>query len=621
MSRRNFIRSVSAVGATVPVWVLASACASDEASTPGSATTRGPGGSTVSTDRRTTLDATIALAAGGGYRQLVWGPGEPFLVRDDLGAKPGADRKSARRSVLYFGHLSDTHLVDAQTPARTDWSFGAVQLSSAFRAQETLTAHVLAEMVTAVNSLNRSVVTGAPCAVSVITGDLTDSPATTELDWFLGVLSGKDVVANSGKSGEYEGVQAWEESTYAYHPDDPSKDLWGQHGYPAVPGMLKAAVTDPVRSPGLRMPWLSVLGNHDAVFVGAFGRVTPPLDELAVGSSKLAVPPANMAVLLDAVAKPADPEAQQQLANAINQLPTQPGVRQVTPDPARKAFTTKQIIDAHFTTADTVGPKGHGFTEASRTTGDAWWTWQVGPVVRFIGLDTNNQYFGADGSLPHPQWEWLDQQLRDHSSRYLDPTGAVVEHNVDDQLLIVLSHHTSWTMGNTEAAPGDSTTLHTGDELVELLLRYPNVIAWVNGHTHVNTIKAHPPTSSTLGGGFWEINTPSCIDWGQQSRMIEVVDNRDGTLSIFTLAVDHAAPPQTSTSDLSQQNLASLSREMSANPWFWDAAAGLGTPQDRNTELLVRAPFDLSKIGDGQLENHALTVSLRELAPGHLLPV
>lgn len=48
-------------------------------------------------------------------------------------------------------------------------------------AAETLSVHVLAEMVAAVNALDRSVVTGAPCAVTVVTGDLADSKSTLEL--------------------------------------------------------------------------------------------------------------------------------------------------------------------------------------------------------------------------------------------------------------------------------------------------------------------------------------------------------------------------------------------------------------------------------------------------------
>lgn len=624
LSRREFIKRVSAAaGATMPVWMLAAACADDTGTNGGTATGTTPGsspGSDATRERRTTLDATIALAAGTGYRALVWGPGEQFAVRGDLGATAGADRAKNRRSILYFGQLSDTHLLDAQTPSRADWTFQLAKVPSANRAQDTLTAQVLAEMVTAVNAVNRSVVTGAPCAVTVITGDLADSHATTEMDWYLRILAGGDLVPNSGKEGEYEGVQIWDECTYAWHPEDPSKDLWGQNGYPAMPGLLTAAVSRTVTSEGLKMPWLSVLGNHDTTWMGTLGPVSPPFDELAVGSAKIAMPPPNVDQILAAAQKPGDPAAEAQLAELIKTLPSQPGVREVTPDAERRAFTRKSIIDAHFTIGDAAGPRGHGFTEASRETGEAWWTYQVGPAVRFIALDSNNTFYGADGSMEQDQWDWLQAELARHSTRYLDASGTVVENNsATDQLIVVLSHHTSWTMDNTQVDPNSPVTLYHGPQVVDLLLRFPNVIAWVNGHTHENRIDAHPATSKLLGGGFWEINTPSCIDWGQQSRMIEIVDNRDGTLSLFTLVVDHAADPAVSKGDFSQANLASISRELSANPWFWDAAAGLGGPDDRNCELVIKAPFDLSKVSDTALEDHALQVSLRELVPGSFL--
>ncbi len=606
----------AAAGTTVPLYVLAAACTTDDGG--GTSNTTGTGGGKGG-DRRTTLDATIALAAGTGYRALVWGPGEPFIIRDDLGVTAGASRGAQRRSLLYFGQLSDTHVVDAQTPSRADWSFALNSNPSAQRAQETLTVQVLAEMVNAVNALDRSVVTGAPCAVSVITGDLADSHATTEIDWYLATLAGGKITPNSGKSGVYEGVQVWDECTYAWHPENPANDLWGKNGYPAVPGLLNAAVSQEVESTGLKMPWLSVLGNHDTVWMGTLGPYVEPYQQLAVGTTKVATPPPDTAAFLAAASNPGDPTAAATLQTLVNGLSSESGVRQVTPDPERRGFTRQEIINAHFTIGDKVGPVGHGFTQESRSTGDAWWTWQVGPAVRFIALDTNNRFFGADGSLPQEQWDWLEEQLIARSSRYLDASGKVVEQSVDDQLFVILSHHTSWTMENVQVAPGDTTKLYTGAELVDLLVRFPNVVAWCNGHTHANTIVPHKPTSSELGGGFWEINTPSCIDWGQQSRMVEIVDNRDGTLSLFTLAVNQNGDPQVTPNDFSQVNMASLSRELAANPWFWDAAALLGTPQDRNTELLIDAPFDLSKFSDSQIDKHELAVGLRELVPGALL--
>ena len=69
----------------------------------------------------------------------------------------------------------------------------------------------------------------------------------------------------------------------------------------------------------------------------------------------------------------------------------------------------------------------------------------------------------------------------------------------------------------------------------DLLLKYPNVIAYVAGHTHANRVDLFRKGR----GGFWQINTASHIDWPQQSRLIEVMDNRDGTLSLFATILDH----------------------------------------------------------------------------------
>ena len=65
------------------------------------------------------------------------------------------------------------------------------------------------------------------------------------------------------------------------------------------------------------------------------------------------------------------------------------------------------------------------------------------------------------------------------------------------------------------------------------------MIAYVAGHTHANRVDFF---KGSKGRGFWEINTASHIDWPEQSRTIEVMDNRDGTLSLFGTLLDSAAP-------------------------------------------------------------------------------
>ena len=129
-----------------------------------------------------------------------------------------------------------------------------------------------------------------------------------------------------------------------------------------------------------------------------------------------------------------------------------------------------------------------------------------------------------------------------------------------------------------------------------MLLRYPVCIAWLNGHTHVNTITAH--TRETGTGGFWEITTASCVDFPQQQQLIDLVDNRDGDAVVLR----HGARPRGTATwtpgDLSQTGLASLSRELAANSWLSDPPRLAGSPLDRNVELLMPAPFELSAITD-----------------------
>lgn len=115
------------------------------------------------------------------------------------------------------------------------------------------------------------------------------------------------------------------------------------------------------------------------------------------------------------------------------------------------------------------------------------------------------------------------------------------------------------------------------------------------------------------GRGFWEITTASCIDFPQQQQTVEIVDNRDGTLSLVTTVIDHRSPVTPGNSG-SVADLASRSRELAANDWAENPLMRRGSPLDRNTELLLPAPFDLSTITDAVVERQRLNDEARLLA-------
>lgn len=198
-----------------------------------------------------------------------------------------------------------------------------------------------------------------------------------------------------------------------------------------------------------------------------------------------------------------------------------------------------------------------------------------------IVLDTVNQNGEADGSLDPEQFAWLLRTLDDAPHR----------------LTLIVSHHTGGTMGNRLIGLRGGFRRIVGETVVRALLERPQVVLWVNGHTHENTVT--PRRRQGGDGGFWEITTASHIDWPQQVRTIEIVDNVDGTLSFFGTVVDSAADAVWSGGIAHPADLASLSRELAANDPQQSARPaavvdGLrGSARDRNVELLLPKPAGL----------------------------
>lgn len=551
ISRRDLFRSTAAVAAG---GIVLGRLGLADAAVAGPATRRAPVAVLGNTTRTAVLERGTAGA--GGYAKVVALAGEKSVLRAEVGAKAKSGRVARRSAVLAFGQMSDVHICDAESPNRVE--NGDNFSSSAWRPGEGLGLHVAEAMVQQINAIGMGPVTKRPLDLVVQTGDNADNAQYNEVRWNIDVLDGGEVRHDSGDPDQYEGVMTSVSAAYYnpryWHPEgqpegQPVDDYRANFGFPEIPGMLEAA-RRPFQATGLSTPWITALGNHDPLIQG---NEVPTASDLSIatGNRKTFIP---------------------------GQTP-----KPVTADPNRRQLSTQEIVEEHFNLVEGApGPVGHGYTEENRAEGTGYYTFDHGDLVRFIVMDTVNHNGDDKGCLNETEFAWIKAQLA--ASK--------------DKLVIFASHHTSWTMNSTATGDVDPGPRISGKQLVKLMLAHPNVIAWVNGHTHRNNILAHQKTKKVkrkgkkvtkVVGGFWEINTASHIDWPQQARLIEVADNRDGTLSIFTTMLDHAAP--TEYSDLeSPLELAALGRELALNDPQERNDNRRGKPKYRNTELIVKAP-------------------------------
>jgi 3',5'-cyclic AMP phosphodiesterase CpdA len=590
------------------------------------------------TEGSTTLQQRIVPAAPGAYRFLQLGPGEPYVVRQDL-APAGPSRDAARTSLVYFGQLSDFQLADEESPARVEvvdplstplnLPFGA-----AWRPWEALNPQIDDAMIRQLNRFTAASPVPAgdgsrrPMDLTINTGDAADSQQLNETLWVRTLLEGGTLDPNSGvnkfgylhplcpnllvpgaaEAARYTGVQDYDDYVEGPYPEfyDPDAPAGPHAAWPKYPALQDRAQR-PFAAAGLDVPSYVTFGNHDALVQGN-AAANAAYEQVATGCLKPIGPvsnPENAQGLLGSLLNP---------TTLLGTLLTNPQNLIVVPgDPKRQFVSKKQYKDIFRagTQAD-----GHGFdfvdpAEESASKGAAgYYSWTPTPGMRFISVDTVAEggtivtptgNSTSEGNVDHPQYEWLRGQLQ--AATAADELVVLFSHHAPESLqadaadelappCLLADPHGHDVNPGCDLDPRSSQPIHLQADLVSLLHQFPNAIAWVAGHSHDNVINPFP---APTGGGFWSIRVAAEADWPQQSRLLEIFDNEDGTLSIFGTILDHAGqsaapPPGTPASAMDLNDLASAGRTMSYNDLQSGAPAGEGQPDDRNVELLIPDP-------------------------------
>ena len=585
---------------------------------------------------KTTLEETIQ-PGDGAFAPLTAGPAEKYLVRRAPGAKARSKRAAKRRSMVFFGQLTDPQIVDEESPLRVDFIDGAAgAVKSSHRPQEAFGPHAFDSIIRNMNAnkLSRAEARGkaARLGFAITTGDLADNQQLNEATWFNQILDGGNVDPSSGVDPQpndtnlgcndvtdeqraaisadsagrlYTGVQDFDDWRGA--PEDRYADYWdpdeaGPQGpysnFPRYASVLDRA-QQPFEAEGLDVPWFISRGNHDGLIQGNAPASEGLFRLLATGCLK--VFPSDKVNPADFRGKD-DGFLFEQLANPDFVAQLLGGARKVAPDPDRRV-----VSKAQYKTI--VAGNGFQFVdrkENNRSASTASYYAFTKGGVRFIALDTVAEGGGQYGNLDNAQYKWLAKQLKQAKRRGL--LAIAYGHHPMESMINERTDENAGACGDDnpdkvgcDADPRNSAPMHRGLEgkkSVRALFLEHKLLAYVAGHIHENQVQLYKKGKRA----FWEISTASHIDWPHQSRTIEVMDNRDGTLSLFGTVLEGDAPvtppaPGSAGSTFNTTNLASLARQLAWNdpqrsglPASGESDPGEGEAKDRNVELLIRDP-------------------------------
>jgi len=481
--------------------------------------------------------------------------------------------------LLNFFAMTDIHITDKEAPnsfiylQQHDQEFSGGN-TSIYSPIMLYTTHVLDAAIQTANALHKK----NPFDFFISLGDTCNCSSYNELRWYIDIIDGKVITPSSGAHLGAETIDY-------------------QRPFQAA-GLDKS------------IPFYQTIGNHDHFLLGSFPPYETGLADSFLSDTVWSVPdflipidqtktwtyPAMFSVenlkngtprFYAGVIDGSTPYGSIINYGSVDDPPT-PQTK-VAADPDRRSLLRTEWIQEFFNTA--TNPVGHGFNLVSSNpnfslvpendkAGFACYSFVPKsnvPLKVIVLDDTQREDDGSvdihgHGFLDEARWAWLQAELEDGQAA--------------NQLMIIAAHipiavvnlaaETEWWLGGRKDDPskllGDpsSTTQNAVDleGLVEKLWATPNLLMWIAGHRHLNTVKAFKsPTlhDTTPESGFWQVETSSLHDFPQQFRTFEIYLNSDYSISIETVNVDptvaEGSPAATSrkyaiaTQQIVQQNL------------------------------------------------------------------
>ena len=469
-----------------------------------------------------------------GYGEWSFASPLPVMARTDIvPTRQGQNAPSRKAKLINFFTFSDIHITDKEAPNQLIYfqqtERFAYDNTSIYSPVMMYTTHVLDAAVQTINALHKQ----NRFDFGLSLGDTCNNTSYNELRWYLDVIDGKLIRPSSGA-----------------HLGEDHIDY--QKPFQAA-GLDKS------------IPWYQAMGNHDHFYIGSF-----PVDAipaLAIRQSYIAGSVWSIAnilaphfqtfpVLFDIngmTARPqyytgvvdgASPYGKISYAGPSTDAAFVDAPPKVAADPDRRSLLRTEWKQEFFKT-ETL-PIGHGFNLVDKNSpaGSTCYSFIPNPEMPLKVIVLDNTQREDDGSsdihghgyLDAERWAWLQSEL--------------AKGQAENQLMLIAAHipiavapvgsEMEWWSETTNIAPQHQNAVNLAD-LIKTLHNTPNLLMWLAGHRHLNTVKAFPsPDPARPERGFWQVETSSLRDFPQQFRTFEIYLNSDDTVSIVTVNVDPA---------------------------------------------------------------------------------